>query len=499
MFNDHCRTVCRFRDQLTPIEYFEKNKDMLRKKGLTGRVLRDYIYTHTRECSSHNPLIIKFFIEKTRAKKVLDMSCGWGDRLIGSILAGVDLYYGTDPNTCLHDGYKKIVDVLAPISPNPNIKVVIKAVPFETHHIPDEYGQFDLMYTSPPYFDYEDYTKEKTQSISNFANREDLWLKNFVYVATRKIIDRIRMNGYIVFYFSQGYKNGYMEKFLKFMRYQPDIFYCGNIFFGVTKNKHKNHPIFIYKKSGKIPKQLSTKGLIVVDYPLRSDTSDDYGVGDKTVHVIRDDLLIGGTYLRILLEYVRSVLKNQSSKTELVLRGEHNKYLELGIVQALNLLKSQMELVIMDRDQNQSEEMIALQKNMYSLYPKIKYVKDEGVSRSSGLIVTLPNDDYMKYAKTALEKAIKDSEITPKRIWLTDYNHDLLEILFDIWPKTTFCVVIIDQIAKPIKSDRIIYFDAKRGAVNAPYPALKELDARIWEFQDDFVDDDYIWNTARKY
>ena len=54
----------------------------------------------TKECSTHNPLIIKYFIRKFAARRVLDFSSGWGDRLIGALTSDIDLYVGVDPNEC---------------------------------------------------------------------------------------------------------------------------------------------------------------------------------------------------------------------------------------------------------------------------------------------------------------------------------------------------------------------------------------------------------------
>jgi hypothetical protein len=495
MFNDYCRTKCKFSNKITPIEYFEQNKTVLEQQHLSPGSLRDYIYTHTTECSTHNPLVIKFFIDRTRAKKVLDMSSGWGDRLIGSILSGIDLYYGTDPNTCLHEGYDKIVRLLVPISPNPQMKVIIKKEPFETVHIPLEFGQFDLMYTSPPYFDYEDYTDEQTQSIAHDnTNKEDLWLKNFMYVSTRKIIDRIKFGGYIIFYFSQGKTHTYMEKFLYWMGLQPDIYYCGNIFFGQIKNKYKNHPIFIYKKLSVIPKQLYAKPLKIERSGVRSDIK---------INIIRDDLLLGGTYLRMLLAYVKDLLKSKSPvQTELILESDHtNKYLELGLAQSLNLLKSQMNLIIHIIPNSKYVELPNLQKNIYSLYPKTKYTEYPSTDRLKQLQINIHDEYYLKSAHTEIKKLITDDmKKNIHRIWLTSLHTDLLTILLDVLPNVTFCIVTLHgDTGNYIKSSRIIYFKSDQSTGNPPYPAISHLDGQIWNFQKDFLTGDYIWNIAREY
>lgn len=124
-FNDICRANCTFGKNMSPYDYFIKNKNdlinKLKKKQIqvNDKNIRNEIYLSTHECSIHNPNIIKFFITFYKARRILDMSSGWGDRLIGSIASDIDLYYGVDPNSCLHPNYKNMINLLLKYSPNP--------------------------------------------------------------------------------------------------------------------------------------------------------------------------------------------------------------------------------------------------------------------------------------------------------------------------------------------------------------------------------------------
>ena len=53
---------------------------------------------------------MKYIIEHFNSKKILDMSSGWGDRLVGAMACNIDCYHGFDPNSCLHPGYKKMIE-----------------------------------------------------------------------------------------------------------------------------------------------------------------------------------------------------------------------------------------------------------------------------------------------------------------------------------------------------------------------------------------------------
>lgn len=84
LFNDKCRALCTFGRHESPYSYYTHNRekilDYLKKKNLpsTPINIREEIYLHTKECSVHNPLIIKYFIQKYGAKNILDPSSGWG-------------------------------------------------------------------------------------------------------------------------------------------------------------------------------------------------------------------------------------------------------------------------------------------------------------------------------------------------------------------------------------------------------------------------------------
>jgi len=86
LFIDQCRAKCKFSNFMSPYDFYYKNKKLLfdyiknNNLELNDINIRDAIYyTIGFECSTHNPRVLKFFIKKYKAKKILDMSSGWGD------------------------------------------------------------------------------------------------------------------------------------------------------------------------------------------------------------------------------------------------------------------------------------------------------------------------------------------------------------------------------------------------------------------------------------
>src|SRR5271154_602944 len=256
-FIDSCRKTCRFKNAPTPEEYFqEHNQEIindLNKKNIeiTPQNMRNELYGKVAICSSHNPCIIKYFIKTFRSKSVLDFSAGWGDRLLGAMASGIDKYTGVDPNSCLHPKYQEMISLLKPISPNPHIEIEMVQEKFENYQ---PTGLYDLVYTSPPYFDYEIYTKETTQSIHDKPT-EEIWYEQFLQLSIIKSLNVLTNGGYLVLYISQESGRTYVEKMLNWMKNLSNVYYLGNICYSDTKLKHI-HPIFIFKKSTKPPKIL---------------------------------------------------------------------------------------------------------------------------------------------------------------------------------------------------------------------------------------------------
>ena len=116
------------------------------------------------------PMYAKSIYEYFGAKKILDPCMGWGDRQVGALASTcVRRYVGFDPNTNLVTGYKKIQKdfghkVLIDDPEHFHVKFEggydIYSIPFE--HCNKRLGpeKFELAFTSPPFFDYEDYSED---------------------------------------------------------------------------------------------------------------------------------------------------------------------------------------------------------------------------------------------------------------------------------------------------------------------------------------------------
>jgi hypothetical protein len=124
---------------------------------------------------------------------ILDFSAGWGDRLIAAIVSGAERYVGYDPNDRLIRGHREIINGLAEFSARGQYEV--RPEPFETSQWKGN-ETFDLVFTSPPYFTFEQYSMDPTQSAIAYPEYED-WLVSFLYRSLSKSWAVLREKGHM--------------------------------------------------------------------------------------------------------------------------------------------------------------------------------------------------------------------------------------------------------------------------------------------------------------
>lgn len=133
------------------------------------------------------------------ARDVLDTSMGWGDRLAAFCFSEHGRgYWGVDPNFRLHDGYVKQVDMYGGvefgitagdehyawkrISTTENKIFMFNVSGSENESLDYPKEKFDLMFTSPPYFETERYGREEDKEQSWVKYKEvDNWLDKFLF------------------------------------------------------------------------------------------------------------------------------------------------------------------------------------------------------------------------------------------------------------------------------------------------------------------------------
>ena len=204
--------ILHFAERLCMIEKVDYNELPYNRKVHYIRESVYNIYGKSYECTTHRPMLPAMVYQLFGAKKVLDFSSGWGDRMLAALAQGIE-YHGVDPNPELQASYKFIIDN---VKGNARVHCMC-AEDYESDEV------FDLMYTSPPYFTLEVYSKHKDQSTSKNATYDE-WLNNFFYRMLKNAIKHVKQGGQIAVNIINWGQYKMLDDMIKFMLDNGQIF-----------------------------------------------------------------------------------------------------------------------------------------------------------------------------------------------------------------------------------------------------------------------------------
>ena len=116
---------------------------------------------------------INSLLKEYRPENYYDFSCGWGVRMLSAIRNNVN-YYGTDPNTRLTVALKEILKEYG-FNNFDNIYNHGSEI-----FIPELENKIDFCFSSPPYFDLEQYSQNDLSGQSTADRNYDAWLKEYL-------------------------------------------------------------------------------------------------------------------------------------------------------------------------------------------------------------------------------------------------------------------------------------------------------------------------------
>lgn len=514
-FTEDCRIRCKFANSKSPYKYWKYNKEILLEKTRSISKLRDIIYSKTKMCNNFRISVALSVLDIFSAKKWLDISAGWGDRLIAAIAHGVDKYISVDPNSCLTNKYEKIINTLVPEDLRKNFHIYYDG--FETADIPDE--KFDLVFSSPPFFDLEVYSEDASDSLVKYPSKTD-WYNNFLIKSLDKAYDHLSIGGNMVLYMGEGIKTQYIEDMKKYldskMKYRGTIYYY-------YPNKMVPRPMYVWQKLDNdidlIQTGSSQEHMQIKDIDLNPElVIKSEKVDDRTFHIVRDDFLVGGTKQRMLYD----IMKNSKCE-EFVYAGPVYGYAQIALSYVSKILNKKATLFLEKKRPlwpltkaaaGYGANLIEIQKNpvLKKVQKKAEdYVDAIKKEKGSDYICLLPfglgSKEYIDTLGKQIEKAVPSSvkNNMPKRMWVVGGSATLLNALYKVFPDTVFKVV---QVGKKIWPDQL---DLKRtelfvsdekftdvAKIQPPYPTVKTYDAKLWKYVLEHGEDgDYVWNVGK--
>jgi hypothetical protein len=214
IFIDRCNIKCKFgfaKSIYEQSQNFNFVKSIVQKMHLNNAninkfMVSKYIYNSSKKCSYFFVNIAYGFYKYFEAKSVLDISSGWGDRLIAACVADIK-YYGADPNSCNTVHYNQMIELLGDKAKQ---KVVLSG--FENLEITETY---DLIFSSPPYFELEKYSNDVDQSHLKY-NTEKSWIHDFLYVVIKKAWKYLNNGGHMCLYMNDYFNLIYCEDMVQY-------------------------------------------------------------------------------------------------------------------------------------------------------------------------------------------------------------------------------------------------------------------------------------------
>lgn len=249
-FNENVRVHAHRCDAMSPWDLWRSREHMRplirqalqQEPRLTPRAIRSLIYARVAEAKQFRPSWVRGIIfqlfPNPEGLKFLDISAGWGDRLIAAISMNMH-YLGFDPNTALIPGHQAIIKAFGHPS-----RHAVQPLPFEEAVLPE--NTFDVCLSSPPFFDLEVYSSEATQSIKRYPELR-AWLEGFLFPALGKAWRALRLGGYLCLHLGDTYRfricdpaNHFIDEFLS------GSCYLGAI--GLMGDHKRPTPVWVWKK-----------------------------------------------------------------------------------------------------------------------------------------------------------------------------------------------------------------------------------------------------------
>jgi len=174
----------------------------LKVKEINPQVLRNLISLRKYIAAQFRPSAAKVIYDMFNAETVLDFSMGWGDRIAAAHASdSVKKYVGIDPNANLIPAYAMQIKYYNSIGKPKKFSLRVGRAEDENLILDDE---FDLIFTSPPYFDKEKYDQSDQQSYKMYHGF-DSWMKDFLFKAIELRSRNLKSGGHLVINISDIY------------------------------------------------------------------------------------------------------------------------------------------------------------------------------------------------------------------------------------------------------------------------------------------------------
>lgn len=254
-FTEEARVISRRKDESASIVELFRTPELSQKAvskaigkygELTPFSLRHGLFGHVSGPSLFKAQVALACYDLFGAQRVLDMCAGWGVHLMGALASPlVNRYQAFEPNTTLRLGHTSMIKVF---NDKVNGDYNVEYVPFEHGNVGTV--PYDLIFTSPPYFDVEVYQSatqddHNRQSIQSFPSLQS-WLKGWLFPAMDKAYNALRVGGHMALYINDFEGLHMCRPMVNYAATMPDCRWLGII--GIEGETGKTRPLWVWRK-----------------------------------------------------------------------------------------------------------------------------------------------------------------------------------------------------------------------------------------------------------
>lgn len=240
----------------------------------TAAALRSMLRTGgTQMPSNFNPAIAKWIYTNfcPRDGYILDPSSGWGGRALGAITSPNTHYLGIDPHVAAIEANRQMIrDILGfpsnrtqegtdfgEVNSTVDFKIACAEAPDGIPSLPGDH--YDCIFTSPPYFDVEQYDDDPNQSyLKHGADGYTGWVKGFLEPLIRECSRVLKPGGWCLFNVSGAIrkKHNFAEDTLRLGKKHMEHVYTYQLRFALRTQlrkagkRHRLEPLFLFQKKG---------------------------------------------------------------------------------------------------------------------------------------------------------------------------------------------------------------------------------------------------------
>ncbi|NGX43581.1 MAG: hypothetical protein K940chlam7_01879, partial [Chlamydiae bacterium] len=240
------------------------------------------------EFSEFNPIAVigiitllkeKFGLDTTAGIHMLDTSAGWGGRLVGALAdQRVMSYTGFDPNTKMREAYSKLSEIYSEQSTTavrmfckPSEELTRSDIEKDVDGSSGFSSQFDLLLTSPPYWNTEKYSNEPTQSWKRYPDLTD-WTIDYLFQTLFKAASFLKIGGFAAINIADVRKEKQIkgkvelwqaricEPMLQFLTNNLQMDYLGCVAYPIGS---KNEPMWLLRKTCEVQTPFNRDSLLL--------------------------------------------------------------------------------------------------------------------------------------------------------------------------------------------------------------------------------------------